>query len=116
MGIIKELTVIQKMTDYIDWVSPLINRFPKDRKYILGDRLLQKLYNVLELLIKAKYGNKVEKKECLHQANIDLEIIRVLQRFLIKQNIWNIKRHQFASKNINEIGKEIGNWYNMVIK
>ena len=26
MSIVKELTVIQKMTDYIDWVSPLINR------------------------------------------------------------------------------------------
>ena len=61
MNKVKELTVIQKMTDYIDWVSPLINRFPKDKKFTIGDRLLNKLYSVLELLIKSKYGNNVKK-------------------------------------------------------
>lgn len=60
MSKVKELTVIQKMTDYIDWVSPLINRFPKDKKFTIGDRLLNKLYSVLELLIKSKYGNNVK--------------------------------------------------------
>ena len=62
MSKVKELTVIQKMTDYIDLVSPLINRFPKDKKFTIGDRLLNKLYSVLELLIKSKYGKCDEKK------------------------------------------------------
>ena len=108
MATAKELSVIQKMTDYIDWVSPLINRFPRDKKFAIGDRLLNKLYSVLELLIKSKYSNKMDKRQFLHQANIDLEIIRVLQRFLIKQEIWSLNRHKYAAKNINEIGKEIG--------
>jgi hypothetical protein len=117
MANIKELSVIQKMTDYIDWVSPLINRFPRDKKFTIGERLLNKLYNVLELLIKSKFSGKNDKKkEYLHQANIDLEIIRILQRFLIKQEIWSINRHKYAIKNINEIGKEIGSWYQMVTK
>ncbi len=116
MSNIKELSVIQKMTDYIDWVSPLINRFPRDKKFTIGDRLLNKLYNVLELLIKAKYSNQELKKQRLEQANIDLEIIRVLQRFLIKQEIWNIKRHKYAANYVNDIGKEIGHWYKVVIK
>ena len=30
----QELTVIQKLYDYIKWVSPLINRLPRDRKQI----------------------------------------------------------------------------------
>lgn len=106
----QELTVIQKLYDYIKWVSPLINRLPKDRKFTIGDRLLNKLYNVLELLIEAKYSTKEKRKQLLIKANINMEIIRFYNRLLKDENLWSIKRYQFALESVNEVGVQLGGW------
>lgn len=70
----EELMVIQKLYDYLVWISPIINRLPRDRKFTIGNRVLNRLYDVLEDLIKAKYRPKNKKFELLEQANVGLEI------------------------------------------
>ena len=105
----EELVVIQKLYDYLVWVSPIINRLPRDKKYTIGDRLLNRLYDVLEDLIKAKYRSR-NKLELLEQANVGLEIVRFYQRLILTDNLWNRKRYQFASKSVNEVGILLGKW------
>ena len=105
----EELVVIQKLYDYLVWVSPIINRLPRDKKYTIGDRLLNRLYDVLEDLIKAKYRSR-NKLELLEQANVGLEIVRFYQRLIFSDNLWDRKRYQFASKSVNEIGILLGKW------
>ena len=104
-----ELLVIQKLYDYLIWVSPIINRLPRDKKYTIEDRLLNRLYDVLEDLIKAKYRSR-KKIELLEQANVGLEIVRFYQRLILSDNLWDRKRYQFASKSVNEIGILLGKW------
>ena len=106
---VDELLVIQKLYDYLIWVSPIINRLPRDKKFTIGDRLLNKLYDVLEDLIKAKYRSR-NKLELLEQANVGLEIVRFYQRLILSDNLWDRKRYQFASKSVNEIGILLGKW------
>ena len=106
----QELTVIQKLYDYIKWVSPLINRLPKDRKFTIGDRILNKLYNVLELLIEAKYSSLELRKDILKKANINMEIIRFYNRLLRDENLWSIKRYKFALESVNDVGVQLGGW------
>ena len=105
----EELVVIQKLYDYLVWVSPIINRLPRDKKYTIGDRLLNRLYDVLEDLIKAKYRSR-NKLELLEQANVGLEIVRFYQRLIFSDNLWDRKRYQFASKSVNEVGILLGKW------
>ena len=105
----EELFVIQKLYDYLVWVSPIINRLPRDKKYTIGDRLLNRLYDVLEDLIKAKYRS-CNKLELLEQANVGLEIVRFYQRLILSDNLWDRKRYQFASKSVNEVGILLGKW------
>ena len=105
----EELVVIQNLYDYLVWVSPIINRLPRDKKYTIGDRLLNRLYDVLEDLIKAKYRSR-NKLELLEQANVGLEIVRFYQRLILSDNLWDRKRYQFASKSVNEVGILLGKW------
>ena len=91
------------------WVSPIINRLPRDKKYTIGDRLLNRLYDVLEDLIKAKYRSR-NKLELLERANVGLEIVRFYQRLILSDNLWDRKRYQFASKSVNDMGKLLGKW------
>jgi len=104
-----ELLIIQKLYDYLVWVSPIINRLPRDKKFTIGDRLLNRLYDVLEDLIKAKYRSR-KKIELLEQANVGLEITRFYQRLILSDNLWNRKRYEFASKSVNDIGRLLGKW------
>ena len=54
----QELSIIQKTYDLIKWYVPILNRLPKNHKFILGDRMINSLYDLLEGLIKAKYARK----------------------------------------------------------
>ncbi len=105
----EELLVIQKLYDYLAWISPLINRLPRDRKFTIGDRILNRLYDILEDLIKAKYrrNNKID---LLEQANVSLEIVRFYQRLILSDNLWDRKRYKFAAQSANEVGLLLGKW------
>ena len=39
----EELPIIQKTYDLIKWYVPILNRLPKDHKFILGDRMIKEL-------------------------------------------------------------------------
>ena len=41
----KELPIIQKTYDLIQWYVPLLNRLPRDHKFALGDRVVGGLYD-----------------------------------------------------------------------
>ena len=104
-----ELLVIQKLYDYLVWISPLINRLPRDKKFTIGDRLLNRLYDVLEDLIKTKYRSR-NKLELLEQSNVGLEIVRFYQRLILTDNLWYREQNEFASKSVNDMGKLLGKW------
>ncbi|GAB1544050.1 hypothetical protein NUACC21_67260 [Scytonema sp. NUACC21] len=38
-------------------VVPIFNRLPQDRKFMLGDRIIGGLYNLLNNLIEVKYAS-----------------------------------------------------------
>lgn len=69
-----ELPVIRALYDFILWLSPKIAKFPRDHRFVLGERLERQLYGILENLIRAKYRRV--RKAVLDDVNLDLEILR----------------------------------------
>jgi hypothetical protein len=41
-----DLPIIQKTYDLIQWYIPILNRLPRDHKFMLGDRMINELYNL----------------------------------------------------------------------
>ena len=104
----RELSIIQKTSDLIKYFIPIITRFPKTHKFTLGERLINRLYDLLEGLIEAKYAkNKLEKLKAL---NVKLDIIRHQTRFLLEFELINQKRYQYIIKLVDDIGTELGAW------
>ena len=101
-----ELSIIQKTYDLIIWYVPIINRLPKTHKFQIGDRLVNNLYNFIELLIIAKYAS--EKLNILESINPKLDIVRYQTRIILDFQIINNKRYEYISQIITEIGKELG--------
>ena len=51
-----ELIVIVKMYDLIKWSCEHISRFPRNYRFVLGERIETNLLDILELLIAAKFS------------------------------------------------------------
>jgi hypothetical protein len=104
----EELPIIQKTYDLIKWYVPILNRLPKDHKFILGDRMIRELYELLEGLIIARYAK--QKLMQLEPLNSQLDIIRYQTRLLLDFQLIPINKYEYAGKAINEIGMELGGW------
>ena len=48
-----ELPIIQKTFDLIVWFVPILNRLPRSHKFMLGDKIIERLYKMLEQFILA---------------------------------------------------------------
>ena len=51
----EELVVITKTYDLILWSCNHTGKFPRNHRFVLGERIERNLYDLLETLIQAKY-------------------------------------------------------------
>jgi len=103
-----ELPVIQKTYDLIKWYVPLLNKLPRDHKFVLGDRIQGTLHRILEDLIKARY-RKV-KLDLLDGINAELEVLRYQTRLCHEFALMDTRRFEFAIRQINAVGEDLGGW------
>ena len=67
----EELTVITKAYDLILWSCSHTGKFPRNHHFVLGERIERNLYDLLEILIRAKHTKQTQ--ELQEQANLVLE-------------------------------------------
>ncbi len=103
-----ELPIIQKTYDLILWFVPLLNKLPRDYKYTLGDRITNKLLDLLDELHIARYEK--DKLVRLRALNGLLDQVRYQIRLLKDLKIWEAERYAHAAKLINGIGSDLGGW------
>lgn len=104
----EELVIITKTYDLILWSCNHTGRFPRQHRFVLGERLERSLYDLLETLIQAKYSR--ERTPLLNDANLKLEILRFQVRLAKDLQCLQVKSYAFAAKQIDEIGKLVGGW------
>jgi hypothetical protein len=105
---VTELPIVEKTYDLIKWYIPILNRLPKEHKFMLGERVITNLYDLLDGLILARYA--ANKLAILDQLNTKLDILRYQSRLLLEFGLIYTERYSHASKLITEIGKELGGW------
>jgi hypothetical protein len=103
-----ELTVITKTYDLILWSCNHTSRFPRNHRFVLGERIERNLYTLLETLILAKYTKN--RQRLLEDANLTLEILRFQMRLAKDLQCIKVNSYGFAAKAIDEIGRLIGGW------
>jgi len=70
----EELTTVTKTYDLVRELTARVAKFPRDFRFLLGDRILVNVYQLLDLLIEAKYTK--QKAGLLHRSNLCLEQMR----------------------------------------
>ena len=104
----EEVDAITKLYDYILWLVPKLEKFPRSQKFLLADRMENLLLDILELLIEAAYSRN--KSASLRSANLKLEQMRYLIRLSKDLRLLDLKSYEFSARAINAIGISIGGW------
>ncbi|WP_058555696.1 four helix bundle protein [Thiohalocapsa sp. ML1] len=72
---------VQLCHELLAWLIPLLDQFPRTRRFTLGERLEGGLLFVLENLVDAAYAR--DKREALARANRRLAVVRHLWRLCL---------------------------------
>jgi hypothetical protein len=93
---------------FLLWLIPAVNRFPKAHKFVFGDRILKVGLDVLESLVAATFTR--DRKSHLSQANLGIDKLRFLLRMATDFRFLDPRRYEHAARSLDEIGRLIGGW------
>jgi hypothetical protein len=74
----QELAVITRTYDLVLWACRHVGKFHRSHRFVLGERLERRLYELLETLLQARYTR--DRQSLLRQANLSLEVLRFQMR------------------------------------
>ncbi len=101
-------TALEAHYRFLLWLIPTLSRFPRDQKFLLGDRIQGAALDVLERLIEATYSKRRE--EPLQRANLGLEKLRCFCRLAHGLRYLDQRRYEHAARSLDETGRRAGAW------
>lgn len=104
--------IVEEFYGFVKYLLPIVNKFPRAQKFVLGDRISNMVLDLHQLYIEAYYTNKGQKKPILIKVNIILEQLRYLIRLSFDWHYINHKRFEYIINLLLEIGKKTGAWLN----
>ena len=91
---------------FLAWLIPVIDRFPKSQRFTLGDRLENTALDVLERLIETTYTR--DRRMHLQSANLGIEKLRFLLRLSADLTLLDKRRYEHAARTLDETGRLVG--------
>ncbi len=101
---------VQACHDLLVWLIPQLDKFPRVRRFTLGERMETILLEVLELLVEAAFSRDADKRVALKRANLRLEVTRHLWRLAHEMQVISTRRYEHGAKLMNELGQQVGGW------
>lgn len=99
---------VQACHELLLWVVPQLDKFPRSRRFTLGERLEGGLLVVLEFLVEAAYQR--QKEEALRRANLRLEVVRHVWRLAHELKVIATRQYEHGARLMDELGRQIGGW------
>ncbi len=93
---------------FIAWLTPTVEKFPRSQKFLLGDRMQTTALDVLDALIEATYTR--DRRSHLARANLGLEKLRFHFRLAAQLRHLDERRYEYAARTLDEIGRLVGGW------
>ena len=100
--------VLVKWYEFVKWLLGRVDSFPKNQRFIFGQRLADHAIGVLELLVEAAYSPR--KAELLARANREIEVLRWLIRLAKDRELFTVRQYGFGCKGLTECGRMVGGW------
>jgi hypothetical protein len=99
---------VEAHQQFILWLVPAVEKFPRSQKFLLGDRIQTTALDVLEALIEATYTR--DRRVHLARANLGLEKLRFFCRIAAELRYLDARRYEYAARALDETGRLVGGW------
>ena len=99
---------VEAHNQLLNWLMPTIARFPREQRFLLGDRIQATALDVLEALIEATYTR--DRRGHLARANLGLEKLRHFFRLAVELKFLDGRRYEHAARALDETGRLVGAW------
>jgi four helix bundle protein len=105
------LTIYQKHYDLILYAAPIINRFPRNYRFTIGEQILDCLFEIARLIARANAErDKRRRKAHLYTIDRRLQELRLLTRLAKDLQMLSIKKYGLINERAREIGRMLGGW------
>ncbi len=92
------------MYQFILWLVPTVEKFPRSQKFVLGDRIQAAALDVLDALIEATYTRS--RDAMLARANLGSEnACAIFLRLSQDLHLIDRRRYEHAAAQLDEIGR-----------
>ena len=103
-----ELIIYQKVYDLILYLFPIVNRFPKSQRFVLGQQIENSLVEIAKMIVEA--NKRRNRLSVLYSIDVELEKLRLLVRLAKDLRFLSVKRYGLVAEKLDEIGRLLGGW------
>jgi hypothetical protein len=101
--------LLVKWYDVTKWLLERVDSFPKNQRFIFGQRIADRALNILEALVEATYSPR--KADLLAGVNRDIEVMRWLVRMAMDRKVLTPRQYEHCCMSLNECGRMVGGWW-----
>lgn len=105
-----EMPIFVRTFDFLTWLLPVTERFPRAHRFDVTTRLLDAAFNLRERLEEAQHRSGKERLERLARADEELSRVRLYLRLVAKWDWLTAGQYQHAAQMVAEIGRLLGGW------
>jgi four helix bundle protein len=105
-----EMPIFTRTFDFIAWLLPVANNFPRAQRHTLTRRLLDAAFDLRERLEEANLRQHVSRRERLALADEALARIRLYLRLASRLNWLTAGQYEHVAAMVTEIGRLLGGW------
>ena len=106
----KESPLYVKTYDFLLWLIPQVQKFPKAHRFALSERIQRLSLDFQDSLVAAGKAQGATRLEQLQQADLQLAQLRVWIRLARDLQALSIRRYEHAAHLVSEIGRLLGAW------
>ncbi|HOT92937.1 MAG TPA: diversity-generating retroelement protein Avd [Anaerolineae bacterium] len=106
----EEMPIFVRTFDFLKWLLPATNSFPRAHRFSLTQRLLDAAFDLNERLQEANYRHGQERLAKLKLADEALDKVRIYIRLAARLEWLTDRQYEHAAGMVAEIGRLLGGW------
>jgi hypothetical protein len=106
----EEMVIFTRTFDFLDWLLPATNHFPRAHRHTFTRRLLDAAFDLRERVEEANHRKGSARLERLLRADEALARVRVYIRLAARWGWLSGRQYRHVAGMIAEIGRLLGGW------
>ena len=103
------LPVLERTYDFVKWLVPAVTQFPRQQRYLLGERLELAALDLLDLLVEARLVPET-RLMTLRKAAVRVDRLLYLLRLSHDLELLSGPRYANACRVLDEVGRQVSGW------